>query len=76
MQCQAYFAVCFLILNYRSIQVKFTKDGSLHAVEFEEMKGEGGVLLTSSNDIYTGMNVQASYGAKHYMAVVEASGGV
>ena len=40
------------------------------------MKGEGGVLLTSPNDIYTGMNAQASYGAKHYMAVVEASGGV
>jgi len=67
--------VTILIWEYLCCKVKFTEDGILHAVELEEMKGQGGAL-PSPDDVHSGMNVQVSYGAKLYRAVAEASGGV
>ena len=69
------YVVTILIREYLCCKVKLIEDGILHAVELEEMEGQGGALL-SPDDVHSGMNAQVSYGAKHYMAVAEACGGV
>ena len=54
------YVVTILIREYLCCKVKLIEDGILHAVELEEMKGQGGALL-SPDDVHSGMNAHAGF---------------
>ena len=57
------YVVTGLSSEYLCCKVKFIEDGILYAVEFEDLKGEGGALLTSPNECAGFLRSKALHGS-------------